>query len=227
MDTRNESKSYIVRKGFTMAELVEKMADYYRRSANVPNLFGKLRRDSLCYRDDVELADTLGYDVIWQRRGKTYIEIKIRTSKCRSDQRNNHAFIITVCGYTQICIRDPIKIGSGLCCFKSIRYFSNFSMVIGQEFVPYLPNMKKGLHSDYKSIIIVISSDRGDYMEKPKLHITAKKYTGESMIVTIRMPKDMCQELDRIAADTGRSRNELIGTCLEFALQHMEIDRPN
>lgn len=64
-------------------------------------------------------------------------------------------------------------------------------------------------------------------MEKPKLHITAKKYTGESMIVTIRMPKDMCQELDCIATDTGRSRNELIGMCLEFALQHMEIDHPN
>jgi len=64
-------------------------------------------------------------------------------------------------------------------------------------------------------------------MEKPKLHITAKKYSGESMIVTIRVPKDMCRDLDSIAADTGRSRNELIGLCLEFALQHMEVDYPN
>ncbi len=64
-------------------------------------------------------------------------------------------------------------------------------------------------------------------MGEPTLRITAKKYTGESMIATIRIPKDMCRDLDRIASDTGRSRNELIGMCLEFALQHMEIEYPN
>jgi len=63
-------------------------------------------------------------------------------------------------------------------------------------------------------------------MEEPTLYITAKKYTGESMIATIRIPKDMCRDLDRIASDTGRSRNELIGMCLEFALEHMEIEYP-
>lgn len=68
MDTRNEIKSYIVREGFTMAELVEKLADQYGWSASVPNLSGKLRRDSLRYREAVELADALGYDIIWQRR---------------------------------------------------------------------------------------------------------------------------------------------------------------
>ena len=47
MDTRNEIKSYIVREGMTMADLVEKLADQYGWSASVPNLSGKLRRDSL------------------------------------------------------------------------------------------------------------------------------------------------------------------------------------
>ena len=61
-------------------------------------------------------------------------------------------------------------------------------------------------------------------MAEPKLHIAPKRYTGESMIATIRIPKDMCRDLDQIAADTGRSRNELIGMCLEFALAHMEVD---
>ena len=70
MDTRSEIKSYIVRQGFTMAELVEKLADQYGWSASVPNLSGKLRRDSLRYREAIELADALGYDIIWQRRGK-------------------------------------------------------------------------------------------------------------------------------------------------------------
>ena len=66
MDTRNQIKSYIVREGMTMADLVEKLADQYGWSASVPNLSGKLRRDSLRYREAV--ADALGYDIVWQRR---------------------------------------------------------------------------------------------------------------------------------------------------------------
>lgn len=68
MDTRNEIKSYIIREGFTMSELVEKLSDQYGWSASVPNLSGKLRRGSLRYREAVELADALGYDIIWQPR---------------------------------------------------------------------------------------------------------------------------------------------------------------
>ena len=46
-DYRNEIKSYIVRAGMTMSELVEILADEYGWSASVPNLSGKLRRGSL------------------------------------------------------------------------------------------------------------------------------------------------------------------------------------
>ena len=68
MDTRNEIKAYIVREGMTMSELVEKLAEQYGWSASVPNFSGKLRRGSLRYREAVELADALGYDIVWQRR---------------------------------------------------------------------------------------------------------------------------------------------------------------
>lgn len=68
MDTRNKIKSYIVREGMTMTELVEKLAEQYGWSSSVPNLSGKLRRGSLRYREAVELADALGYDIVWQRR---------------------------------------------------------------------------------------------------------------------------------------------------------------
>ena len=47
MDTRNEIKSYIVQKGITTSELVDKLADEYGWSSSVPNLSGKLLRDSL------------------------------------------------------------------------------------------------------------------------------------------------------------------------------------
>ena len=68
MNTRNGIKAIIVREGMTMSEVVEKMAEQYGWSASVPNLSGKLRRGSLRYREAVELADALGYDLVWQKR---------------------------------------------------------------------------------------------------------------------------------------------------------------
>lgn len=60
-------------------------------------------------------------------------------------------------------------------------------------------------------------------MEKPTLRLTPKKYGGESVIVSMRIPKDMLKEIDAVAAETGRPRNEILTTSLEFALDHMEI----
>ena len=51
-----------------MSEVVERLAEEYGWSESVPNLSGKLRRGSLRYAEAVELADVLGYDVIWQKR---------------------------------------------------------------------------------------------------------------------------------------------------------------
>ena len=68
MNIRNEIKAIMVREGMTMSEVVAKMAERYGWSASVPNLSGKLRRGSLRYDEAVELADALGYDLIWQRR---------------------------------------------------------------------------------------------------------------------------------------------------------------
>ena len=60
-------------------------------------------------------------------------------------------------------------------------------------------------------------------MDKPILHIPAKKYSGESTVVSLRLPKDMLIDFDNVANTTGRTRNELMSLSLEFALQHMEI----
>ena len=68
---RNEVKSYITREGMTMTEVVELLADEHGWSSGVPNLSGKLRRGSLRYTEAVELADVLGYDLVWQKRRET------------------------------------------------------------------------------------------------------------------------------------------------------------
>lgn len=62
-------------------------------------------------------------------------------------------------------------------------------------------------------------------MSDPVLKIEPKKYGGETTIVSMRMHKDMLREIDAVAAATGRTRNEILSTSLEFALEHMEIEK--
>ena len=65
---RNEIKSYIVRQGMTMQEVVDLLRDEHSWSDSVSNLSAKLQRESIRYKEVVELADVLGYDLIWQKR---------------------------------------------------------------------------------------------------------------------------------------------------------------
>jgi hypothetical protein len=68
MNIRNEIKSYIIREGMTMNEVVERLSENYGWSSSVPNLSGKLSRGSLRYGEAVELAHVLGYDIVWKKR---------------------------------------------------------------------------------------------------------------------------------------------------------------
>ena len=65
---RNEIKSYIVRSGCTMQEVVDRLSEDYGWSDSVSNLSNKLQRESLRYVEAVQLADALGYDLVWQKR---------------------------------------------------------------------------------------------------------------------------------------------------------------
>lgn len=60
-------------------------------------------------------------------------------------------------------------------------------------------------------------------MTDPKLEIIPKKYSGESSVISMRITKAMLADIDKIAAETGRTRNELMTLGLEFALKHIEI----
>lgn len=53
MDIRNELKSYIVKEGLTMRELVDMLSFEYGWSDSVPNFSGKLSRGSLRYSEAV------------------------------------------------------------------------------------------------------------------------------------------------------------------------------
>ena len=69
MNVCNEVKSQLMREGITMQEVLERLAVKYGWSKSVSNLSGKLHRETLRYREAVELADVLGYEIVWIKRG--------------------------------------------------------------------------------------------------------------------------------------------------------------
>jgi len=68
MNIRNEIKSYIIRTGWTMLNLVEELSERYGWSSSVSNLSAKLQRESLRYKETIQIADVLGYDIVWVKR---------------------------------------------------------------------------------------------------------------------------------------------------------------
>ena len=62
-------------------------------------------------------------------------------------------------------------------------------------------------------------------MAEPRLHIPHKRYTEETTIISMRMPKDMLRDIEQVAQQTGRTRNDILMLSLEFALDHMEVEK--
>ena len=68
MNVRNEIKAQIVGAGFTMQDVVDRLSNEYGWSDSVSNLSAKLQRESIRYKEVMELSDVLGYDIVWQKR---------------------------------------------------------------------------------------------------------------------------------------------------------------
>ena len=62
-------------------------------------------------------------------------------------------------------------------------------------------------------------------MSEKKLKISTKKYTGDTAVISARLPNDLIRKIDNICEQTGRNRNEVMQLCLEFAIHNIEIER--
>ena len=64
-------------------------------------------------------------------------------------------------------------------------------------------------------------------MAKDALIVTVKRPKGEDGYRTfsVRLREPVVNQMDTISKETGRSRNELIGLFLEYALNHYTLDR--
>jgi len=70
MEIRNEIKSYIVRSGWTLTDVVKefnKKRDEKDRTTT-QNISNKLSRGTIKYSEVLEIADIIGYNINWSKK---------------------------------------------------------------------------------------------------------------------------------------------------------------
>ena len=65
---QNEIKSYIVRSGLTMTETLRWLSERCGWSPNLSNFSVRLKNGTLRYSEMTELAEVLGYEIVWRKR---------------------------------------------------------------------------------------------------------------------------------------------------------------
>ena len=68
-EVRNFVKARILEAGYTMSELVDVLSTDYGWSDSLSNFSAKLSRESLRYKEALELAEVLGYEIVWKKKG--------------------------------------------------------------------------------------------------------------------------------------------------------------
>lgn len=58
-----------------------------------------------------------------------------------------------------------------------------------------------------------------------KCVIQAKKYKGDTCVVSARLNLELVEKLDDLANKTGRNRNDIITLLLEYAIENVEIEK--
>ncbi len=75
-EIKNEIKSYIALSGLTLTKIVEKLnqsrksKDEQYQSTTQSNLSNKLSRGTIKYSEVKEMANIMGYDIIWIKKEK-------------------------------------------------------------------------------------------------------------------------------------------------------------
>jgi len=62
---KNDIKVKILQKGLTMTKLVELLNGKHNKNTTVQNISNKLTRETIQYKEILEIADVLGYEIRW------------------------------------------------------------------------------------------------------------------------------------------------------------------
>lgn len=62
-------------------------------------------------------------------------------------------------------------------------------------------------------------------MDKDQFIVSPRKpAVGKSSVISVRLPDTMLAQLEKVAGETGRTRNELVQMCIDYALSHLVIE---
>lgn len=62
---KDEIKANIVRKGYSMRQLALLLSSKLNKSVTVQNLSNKLSNETIKYKEILQIADVLGYEIRW------------------------------------------------------------------------------------------------------------------------------------------------------------------
>jgi len=70
MSIKDEIKVRIVQSGWSMSDVVKALNKKQERIDTVQNFSNKLSRETLKYKDAQEIAEVIGYTIVWEPIGK-------------------------------------------------------------------------------------------------------------------------------------------------------------
>ena len=56
-----------------------------------------------------------------------------------------------------------------------------------------------------------------------KILVIHNKNNTESITISMRIEKDLLMKIDEVVSKTGNSRNEVLQTCLRFAMDNLQV----
>lgn len=68
MSIKNEIRALIVKSGWTITDLVKALNERNGTDQSVQNFHNKLSRETLRYKDVLEIAEILGYNIEWVKK---------------------------------------------------------------------------------------------------------------------------------------------------------------
>lgn len=68
MRLKDEIKGYIASSGWTITQITEELNKRNGTNYTMQNLSSKIRKESLKYNEILEIADIIGYEIIWNRK---------------------------------------------------------------------------------------------------------------------------------------------------------------
>lgn len=68
MTIKDDLKSYIVKKGYNVSKLNEELNKKNGTDQSVQNLNKKINNETIRYDEVLEIAEVLGYEIVWKEK---------------------------------------------------------------------------------------------------------------------------------------------------------------